>query len=88
MDRYHYYLTKVASLDLESVSLNLNHLRYVENVLRYVAHVGSVLSEQNRPELETIDGINFDGLLILISDGFIWESLDHAKHYLQAVARA
>ncbi len=88
LNAYHDYLTKVACLDLKSVVPSINHLRRVHNLLKYIAHAGGSFPEQHQRELETIDGIHFDGLLIVISDGFIWESVDHAKKYLQAVTRA
>jgi hypothetical protein len=82
------YLTKVALLNLDAVMPNLNHLHLLRMVRNHLTHSGGHVSEQHRQKLETINGVILSGSLIVIADRFIWDSLDHAKTYLHAVARA
>lgn len=85
---YHKYLTKVALLDLRAVLPNLNHLDSLRKVRNCLIHGGAHVEEQNRQEIGNISGISVQGSLLVISDAFIWDSLDHVKTYLLAVARA
>ena len=88
LDRYHKYLTKVALLDLSSAMPSLKHLHGLRIVRNHFAHSGGHASDERRSELEKIPGVTLSGSEIVISDGFIWDSLRHAQTYLHAVARA
>ena len=85
---YHKYLTKVASLNLDSVLPNFDHLDSLRKVRNYLVHSGAHVEEDKCREIDNIAGVTVSGSLIVLSDAFIWDSLDHANTYLSAVARA
>jgi len=88
LDAYHKYFTKVALLDLTAVLPSLECLNSLREVRNCVIHGGAHVSEAKRKRIETIPGISVVGSLVVISDDFIWDSLEHARTYLRAVATA
>ena len=89
-ETYHKYLTKVASLSLQSVRVSHDHLNNLRKVRNCLIHAGSHVQQQQIAAIRQIPGIRVldSGSLIVIADSFIWDSLDHAKTYLCAVAEA
>jgi hypothetical protein len=88
LDHYHEYLTKHAGLDLslaESSLERLDDLRKVRN--RFIHHGGHVPIGEAK-EFDSIPGISVSTSLIVIDDSFVWRSLEHAKKYLLAAAKA
>jgi hypothetical protein len=88
LDAYHKYLTKVALLDLQSVLPNFRHLDSLRKVRKIFVHVGGHVEDEKLQEIANIPGISIMGSLVVISDDFIWNSLNHAQAYLVAVAKA
>ena len=88
LSAYHKYLTKVAQLDLRGVLPDLHHLDSLRKVRNCLIHGGAHVEEQKRQEIGNISGVSVQGSLLVISDAFIWDSLDHVRTYLFAVARA
>jgi hypothetical protein len=88
LDAYHKYLTKVALLDLQSVEPSFRHLDSLRKVRKIFVHVGGHVEEKKLQEISSIPDISVMGSLVLVSDDFIWNSLNHAQTYLVAVARA
>ena len=87
LDAYDKYLTKVALLDLTAVTANLQGLHDLRKVRNFVTHSGAHVANDNHG-LANINGVTVCGTLIVISDAFIWNALDHARKYLSAVGRA
>lgn len=85
---YHKYLTKVALLDLQAALPSLNHLHSLRKVRNFLIHGGGHVPEQKHSEIDNISGVSIQGSLLMIADVFVWDSLDHAKIYLCAVAQA
>lgn len=87
LDAYHKYFTKVAHLPLGSLSssLRLNNLRKVRNCL---IHRGGHVDPQQCAELKGIPDISLFGTLVLPTDDFIWNCLEHASIYLCAVSES
>jgi hypothetical protein len=85
---YHDYLTKVASLDLQAVLPSFDYLDALRKFRNCLVHGGAHVEEQKRQEIERIAGVSLYGSLIVLSDTFIWDSLNHARTYLCAVAQA
>lgn len=86
---YHRYLTKVAALTLQAVQSSYDHLDNLRIVRNCYIHSGGYIKDvQQRIKLEQIPGITVSGSLVIIADSFVWESLNHAKAYLCAVAEA
>ena len=86
---YHRHLTKNAALSLQGVQPSydyLDNLRMVRNC--DIHNGGHIKDEQQRIKFEQVPGITVLGSLVIIADSFIWESLNHAKAYLCAVAQA
>jgi hypothetical protein len=88
LDTYHKYLTKVARLDLQSVLPSFGHLESLRNVRNCFIHSGGHVKGEKLRKIANIDGVSIEGSLVVISDDFIWNSLQHAQTYLVAVARA
>lgn len=88
LDTYHKYLTRVALLDLKAAMPSLNHLNLLRIIRNHLTHSGGHVPEQRRQEIEKVKGVTLSGSVIIISDDFIWDSLDHARTYLRAVAQA
>lgn len=88
LDAYHKYLTKVALLDLQAALPSLNHLHSLRKVRNFLIHGGGHVPEQKHSEIDNISGVSIQGSLLMIADAFVWDSLDHAKTYLCAVAQA
>lgn len=89
LDAYHKYLTKVAPLSLQNAQTSYDHLdnlRMVRNC--YIHSGGHIKDEQQRIKFEQVSGITALGSLVTIADQFVWDSLNHAKVYLCAVAQA
>lgn len=83
---YHKYLTSYAGIDLSTIQdsyQQLDNLRKVRN--KFIHQGGHILGDQEI-EYASIKGISVSSLLIFIEDVFIWNSLEHAKKYLQTVA--
>jgi hypothetical protein len=57
-------------------------------VRKIFVHVGGHVEEKKLQEISSIPDISVMGSLVLVSDDFIWNSLNHAQTYLVAVARA
>jgi hypothetical protein len=88
LDAYYKYLTKVAALSLQNVQPSYNHLDNLRMVRNCVIHNGGhIKDEQQRIKFEQVPGIAATGSLVIIADSFIWDSLNHAKVYLCAVAQ-
>jgi hypothetical protein len=87
LDTYHKYLTRVGLLDLNSVQSSLSHLHRLRLVRNHLTHSGGHVSDQRRREIDKISGVAVAGSAIVISNEFIWDSLQHAQKYLHAVAR-
>lgn len=83
----HKYLTAYAGLNLSSVQASyaqLDDLRIVRNASM---HGGGHVPSDRIKRFSAINGITLSGSLIVIEDGFIWSSLEHAKTYLQAAVQ-
>lgn len=89
LDAYRKYLTKVAALSLQNAQPSYDHLDNLRMVRNCAIHNGGhIKDEEQRLKLEQIPGITVSGSLVIIADSFIWDSLNHAKVYLCAVAQA
>jgi hypothetical protein len=88
LEAYHKYLTKVAALTLQAAQPSYDHLDNLRNVRNCLIHRGGHITPERRIEIETIPGITVSASLVIIADSFVWDSLNHAKAYLCAVAQA
>ena len=88
LQRYRKYLTKVAGLNLTSAQSSFAHLDALREVRNTFIHGGGHAPEGKRAFIANIPGVSVQASLIVITEAFIWSSLDHASQYLQAVARA
>jgi hypothetical protein len=88
LQRYRKYLTKVVSLDLTSAQDSFHQLNALREVRNCLIRSGGHVPEKKRKVLARIPGISLHMSLVVVSEAFIWESLDHASQYLQAVAEA
>jgi hypothetical protein len=89
LNAYHKYLTKVAGLSLQRAKTSYDHLNNLRMVRNCCIHNGGhIKDEQQVQRFEKMPGITVFGSLVLIADTFVWASMDHAKSYLCAVAKA
>lgn len=88
LDAYHKYFTKVARLPLDSSATSLGHLNNLRKVRNCLIHRGGHVDAQQGAELKGIPGISLVGSLVLLTDDFIWDSLEHASTYLYGVGEA
>ena len=88
LDAYHKYLTKVVPLSLQNAQTSYDHLDNFRMVRNCCIHSGGhIKDEQQRIKLNQVPGITALDSLITIADQFVWDSLNHAKVYLCAVAQ-
>lgn len=88
LDARHKYLTTYAGLNLNSVQDSYKRLDDLRKVRNTFMHGGGHIPSNREPEFSSINGISLFGSLIVIDDSFIWDTLEHAKKYLQAAALA
>jgi hypothetical protein len=89
LNAYHKYLTKVAALSLQNAQPSYDHLDNLRMVRNCDIHDGGhIKDEHKRIKFEQVPGITASGSLVIIADSFVWDSLNHAKVYLCAVAQA
>ncbi len=89
LNAYHKYLTKVAALSLQNAQPSYDHLDSLRMVRNCDIHNGGhIKDEQQRIKFEQVPGITASGSLVIIADSFVWDSLNHAKVYLCAIAQA
>jgi hypothetical protein len=88
LDRYHKYLTKVATLELFETQVTLERLHGLRKVRNCYVHGGGHVNAERQKELLLIQGVSIVGSLVAVSDEFIWASLDNVKQYLTAIAVA
>ena len=85
---YQKYLIKYAGLDLASVQISYKHLNDLRTIRNQIIHNGSHVPSNKEKDFLAINGIKLLGSLIIIDNSFIWGTLDHAKAYLYAAAKA
>ena len=85
---YQKYLVEYARLDLTSVEISYRYLNNLRIVRNQIIHNGSHVPSGKEKDFLAFNGIKLFGSLIIIDDSFIWDTLDHAKAYLYAVAKA
>lgn len=88
LQAFHKYLTLYAGLDLNSVQASYLHLQGLRKVRNRFIHSGGHIPEDKEKEYAGIPGISLSMRLIGFKDDYIWASLDHAKKYLKAIAKA
>lgn len=85
---YQRYLIDYVGLDLTSVESSYKRLDDLRNVRNKIIHNGSHVPSSEEEKILAINGIRLAGSLIIIEDSFIWDTLNHAKMYLYAAAKA
>ena len=88
LDAYQKYLIKHAGLDLTSVQISYERLNDLRTIRNQIIHNGSHVPNSEEEKILVINGIRLAGSLIIIEDSFVWDTLDHAKAYLYAAAKA
>ena len=88
LDAYYKYLTKVAALTLQAAQASYDHLDNLRKVRNCLIHGGGHIMPKRRIEIEEVPGVTVSASLVTIADSFVWDSLNHAKLYLCAVAQA
>ena len=78
----------MASINLAAVLPNLEQLHALRKVRNCFIHGGGHISAEKLKQISNIKGINIQGSLVMVSNSFIWDSLEHARIYLGAVAVA
>ena len=88
LDVYHEYLTEYVGIDLSSVQDSRDRVDDLRRVRNSLMHHGGHISDEQKSEYSSIEGISITFSLLTIEDAFIWSTLDHAKEYLHAAAIA
>lgn len=88
LHRYARYLSEIASLDLSAFQSSFDHLDALREVRNILIHAGGHVSDKKRTVIERIPDISIQTSLVVVTEPFILQSLDHASQYLQAVAKA
>lgn len=84
----HKYLSAYAGLNLSTVQVSYKRLDDLRKVRNTFMHGGGHVPSDREGEFSAINGIVLSGSLIGIENTFIWNTLEHAKKYLQAAALA
>jgi hypothetical protein len=88
LQRYEKYLTNIASLDLSAVQDSFDRINSLREVRNIFIHGGGHVSDKKRQAIAAIPEISIEMSLVVLTDQFVWQSLDHASQYLRAVAEA
>jgi hypothetical protein len=88
LDARHKYLTVYVKLDLSSVQDSYKRLDELRNVRNAFIHGGGHVESNKERKFSSIDGITLSYSLINIDESFIWDTLEHAKKYLQKAVQA
>ena len=88
LDARHKYLTAYANLDLSPVQDSYKRLDELRKVRNTFIHGGGHVANDKEKEFSSIEGITLSYSLINIDESFIWNTLEHAKKYLQAAVQA
>lgn len=84
----HEYLTEHAKLDLSSVQDSYKRLDELRKVRNAFIHDGGHVENDKEKKFSSIEGITLPYSVINIDESFIWNTLEHAKKYLQAAVQA
>lgn len=88
LHRYKKYLTKVASIDLSAIQGSFNRIDSLRQVRNIFIHGGGHVPEKKRQAIAAIPDVSIQTSLVVVTDQFVWQSLDHASQYLLSVARS
>jgi len=89
LERYRKYISNIAGVDLRAVHPSFKSLDVLREVRIAFIHRGGHAKEKRIRELVTkTPGISLETTLIVVSDRYIFESLDHASQFMQAIAQA
>lgn len=88
LQRYKKYLTKVALIDLSTAQGSFNHIDSLRKVRNIFIHGGGHVPDKKRVAITAIPGISIQASLVVVTDRFVWQSLDHASLYLRSIAEA
>ena len=88
LHRYARYLSEIASLDLPAFQSSFDRLDALREVRNILIHAGGHVSDKKRTIIECIPETSIQTTLVIVTEPFIFQSLDHASQYLQAVAKA
>ncbi|PCI41389.1 MAG: hypothetical protein COB46_03810 [Rhodospirillaceae bacterium] len=87
LSRFNKYLTTCAGLNLSEVKKSYDRLHELRNIRNKLIHEGGHIEGDDKDNFSKIKGIEVHCSLIVITDDFIREQLEHAKKYLLAAAK-
>lgn len=85
---YARYLCEIASLDLSECQSSFDHLDALREVRNILIHAGGHVPDKKRTIIERIPDISIQTSLVVITEPFMFQSLNHANQYLHGVANA
>jgi len=88
LDNFRKFLEEYTGIDPTAVQASIKHLDDLRKVRNRFIHAGGHVLSGKEADFLNIKGISLFMSLIIVDDSFIWDSLEHAKKYLQAATLA
>lgn len=88
LERYRKYFINVAGVDLSAVHPSFQCLDVLRKVRNAFIHRGGHADESVGKVVAKTPGISLQTTLVVVSDRYIFESLDHASQFMQAIVQA
>jgi hypothetical protein len=88
LQRYEKYLTKIALIDLSAVRCSFSRIDSLRKVRNIFIHGGGHALDNKFQAIAATPDVSIQGSLVVVTDRFVWQSLDHVSRYLRYVAAA
>lgn len=86
--RYRKYFQSVAQLDLSPLLPSFNHLDLMRRIRNSYMHHGGHADEETSRLVAGVTGVSMSSSVLIVSDAYIHESLEHAARILLHIAQA
>ena len=88
LDRYRRYFQTVVGIDLKPAQAIFNKLDLLRRIRNSYIHSGGHPDDDTAKLLAVIPGVTMNATLLVVTDAYIFESLENANQYLHAIAQA
>lgn len=86
--RYRKYLQTIVGVDLAPIQASYKHLDLMRRIRNAYIHLGGYADNETSKLVAAIPGISMNASLLIVSEAYVHESIDHASHLLLHIAQA